>query len=252
MISTRLLRPFLALAMGAGVLAAGGALAAPRPPKLGPNLVANPSFEASTNDTATSQGIPVLPVGWTVEGATILFDYNQRGGHTGQRAVAISGSLAPGRQFCDASAALVTGGFTCVPNPAAAQTTQANDATQPYFSSRPFWVSQTAMRVKAGKTYRFAMYSIRPSLDPSVGVDGEGPSAKVRWVDAAGSTVKVVSGPVALKGAKRELGFRLSTLDLVAPPGAVGAKLMLGHSDYTVTSAQVAFDDVSFAEVVRK
>jgi hypothetical protein len=238
-------RAAVALALGLSVIGAGGALAAPKPVKLGANLVPNPSFEQSTNDEATANGVPVLPVGWTVEGATILFDYNQRIGHTGKRNVAISGSLAPGNEVCDAS----TGSYTCAPNPGAPATGAANDASMSAFSVRPFWVSAAAIPVKAGAKYRFSMYSIRPSLDPNAGVVGEGAASKVRWVDASGSTIKVVDGPVSLKGAKRELCFRLSSADLVAPAGAVGAKLMLGHSDYTVTSAQVAFDDIAFQQL---
>lgn len=248
MIAPRLMRPLVALALSASVLGAGSALAAPKPVKVGPNLVVNPSFEDSSNDTATANGIPVLPVGWTVEGATIVFDYNQRIGHTGKRNVAISGSLAPGKQICDAS----TGTYMCVANPAAAATGPVNDAALGVFSVRPFWVTEKALPVTAGKTYRFSMYSIRPSLDPNAGVVGEGAASKVRWLVASGATLTVVDGPVALKGTKRELGFRFSTLDLVAPAGAVGAKLLLGHSDYTVTSAQVAFDDIAFAEVLAK
>lgn len=242
----RSVRPLVAALLAVGVIGAGSAVAAP---KLGPNLVVNPGFEQSSNDAATANGIPVLPIGWTVEGATILFDYNQRAGHTGKRNVAVSGSLAPGKQVCDASAAIATGGYTCVPNPAAAGTGAANDGALSVFSVRPFWVTEKAIPVAAGKKYRFSMYSIRPSLDPNAGVVGEGAASKVRWVDASGMTIKVVDGPVALKGAKRELGFRLSSLDLVAPAGAVGAKLLLGHSDYTVTSAQVAFDDIVFQKV---
>lgn len=249
MIASRLLRPLVVLAVTAGVLGAGSALAArPAPVKLGPNLVVNASFEESSNDTATANGIPVLPVGWTVEGATIVFDYNQRIGRTGKRNVAISGSLAPGKQVCDAS----TGAYVCQPNPAAGVTGQVNDASMGVFSVRPFWVTEKALPVTAGKTYRFSMYSIRPSLDPNAGVVGEGAASKVRWLTASGALVSVVDGSSALKGAKRELGFRLSTIDLVAPAGAAGAELLLGHSDYTVTSAQIAFDDIFFAEVLKR
>jgi hypothetical protein len=236
-------RVLLALCVGLSFSVAGAAQAGA--PKLGPNLAPNPSFEQSTADPATQQGIPVTPVGWSFEGATILFDYNQRIGHTGKRNVAISGSLAPGRQVCDAS----TGSYTCAPNPAASATGAVDDASMAAFSVRPFWVSAGAIPVKAGSRYRFSMYSIRPSLDPNAGVVGEGAASKVRWLDAAGATIKVVDGPVSLKGAKRELGFRLSSADVVAPAGAVGAKLLLGHSDYTVTSAQVAFDDIAFQQL---
>jgi hypothetical protein len=242
----RALRPLVAVALAAGVVGASGAVAAP---KLGPNLVVNPGFEQSTSDEATANGIPVLPVGWTVEGATILFDYNQRAGHTGKRSAVISGSLAPGRQFCDASGAIATGGYTCVANPAAGPKSSANDAATNAVSVRPFWVSQTAIPVTAGKKYRFSMWSFRPSLDPNAGVNGEGATSKVRWVDASGLTVKVVDGPSAVKTAKRELTYRLTSADLVAPPGAAGAKLLLGHTDYFVTSAQVAFDDIAFQKV---
>jgi hypothetical protein len=146
---------------------------------------------------------------------------------------------------CDAS----SGTYTCAPNPGAPVTGSANDAAMSRFSIRPFWVTEKAIPVKAGAKYSFSMYSIRPSLDPNAGVVGEGAASKVRWVDASGATLKVVDGPVSLKGSKRELGFRLSSLDLVAPAGAVGAKLLLGHSDYTVTSAQVAFDDIAFQKL---
>ena len=243
----QLVRPALAASACLALALSGTALAGTKT-TLGPNLVPNPGFEQSQNDALVDNGIPVPPVGWTFEGATIVFDYKGDGGHTGRHRVAISGSLAPGRQICDAS----TGAYTCVPNPAASGTSQVNDAALPYSSIRPFWVSAAPIPVATGKTYRFGMYSLRPSFDPSVGVNGEGPVSKVRWVNASGSTVSVVNGPQALKTAKRELGYRFSTLDLVAPAGAVGAKLLLGHSDYTVTSAQVAFDDISFAQVTRR
>jgi hypothetical protein len=231
--------PLLASMVFAGVAHAGA-------PKLGPNLAPNPSFEVSSQDAATQNGIPVTPVGWSFEGATILFDYNQRGGHTGARNVAISGSLAPGRQVCDASAAVVTGGYTCVPNPAVAGSDAAYGAADSKYSVRPFWTTAAPIPVKAGKKYRFSVYAIRPSLDPNAGVMGEGAQTRVRWVDAAGNGLSVVDGASHVKGPKRSLGFTLISADLTAPAGAAGAVLMLGHTNYTVTSAQVAFDDVSF------
>lgn len=234
--------PLVASVVLAGAASAGG-------PKVGPNLVPNASFEDSSQDTATQQGIPVTPVGWAFEGATILFDYNQRGGHTGARNIAISGSLAPGKQVCDASAAVATGGYTCVPNPAAAATGQVNDTAQGTYSIRPFWVSAKPVPVAAGKRYRFSVYAIRPSLDPSAGVEGEGALTRVRWVDAAGKALSVTDGASLVKGPKRQLGFKLISADLTAPAGAAGAVLMLGHTDYTVTSAQVAFDDVAFQQL---
>lgn len=246
----KLLRPALCLALIASLLAVGGAGAAAKKPtlKLGPNLVLNPSFETSTVEAATANAVPVLPVSWTVEGATVLFDYNQRVGRTGKRHVAVSGSLAPGKQACDASA---DGTFRCVPNPAASVTGQVNDAAMSRFSVRPFWVTDKAIAVRAGKPYRFAMWTARPSIGAD-GVAGEGAASKVRWFDAGGAVLKVVDGPSLLKTAKRQLGFQQATLDVTAPAGAVGADLLLGFTDYTVTSAQVAFDDITFQEILRR
>lgn len=236
-------RALLVLPLALSVAVAGAAQA--RPPKLGPNLAPNPSFEQSSADQATQNGIPVTPVGWSFEGATILFDYNQRGGHTGARNVAVSGSLAPGKQVCDAS----SGSYQCVANPAASVTGAVNDGTQKTYSIRPFWITAAPIPVTAGKRYRFSVFAIRPSLDPSAGVNGEGALTRVRWVDAAGKALSVTDGATLVKGPKRQLGFKLISADLVAPAGAAGATLMLGHTDYTVTSAQVAFDDVTFSQV---
>jgi hypothetical protein len=240
-------RALVVLAVALVVGLAGAAQAGA--PKLGPNLVPNASFEQSSNDAATQQGIPVMPVGWSFEGATILFDYNQRGGHTGARNAAISGSLAPGKQICDASGAAATGGYTCVPNPAASVTGAANDGAQNTYSIRPFWVSAAPIPVAAGKRYRFSVFAIRPSLDPNAGVDGEGAVTRVRWLDATGKALSITDGASLVKGPKRQLGFKLISADLTAPAGAAGAVLMLGHTDYTVTSAQVAFDDVRFQQL---
>jgi hypothetical protein len=236
-------RALLALPLVLSLGLAGAAQAGA--PKVGPNLVPNPSFEQSSVDQATQQGVPVTPVGWSFEGATLLFDYNQRGGHTGARNVAVSGSLAPGKQFCDAS----TGAYQCAPNPASSVTGAVNDGAQNTYSIRPFWVTAAPLKVTAGKRYRFSVYAIRPSLDPNAGVVGEGALTRVRWVDVSGKAISITDGASSVKGPKRQLGFKLISADLAAPAGAAGAVLMLGHTDYTVTSAQVAFDDVSFQQL---
>jgi hypothetical protein len=232
--------PLLASLAFAGAAHAGA-------PKVGPNLAPNPSFEQSSNDTATQNGIPVLPVGWSFEGSPLLFDYNQRGGHTGARNAQITGALAGGRQLCDHSQP--SGQELCVGNPAYAQTHQVDETVAPTYSIRPFWVTASPLPVTAGKTYHFAVYAIRPSLAPDAGVVGEGAQTRVRWVDAAGNGISVVDGASLVKGPKRQLGFRLISADLKAPAGAAGAVLMLGHTDYSHTGAAVAFDDVSFQQV---
>lgn len=239
----------LAVLVALFATASAGAAAKKSTLRLGPNLVVNPSFESSTLDPATANGIPVLPVGWTFEGATVLFDYNQHGARTGTRQVAISGSLAPGKQVCDASA---NGSFMCVANPAASVTDPLNESSLSSASIRPFWVGEKGIPVTAGTAYRFSMWSARPSLSVNDGVVGEGTASKVRWLDASGSTISVVDGSSSLKVAKRQIGYRLTSADLVAPAKAVGAKLMLGHTNYTVTSVQVAFDDISFQEILHR
>jgi hypothetical protein len=235
------LRTLLVLPLLASFAIAGSAHAAA--PKLGPNLAPNPSFEQSSNDAATQNGIPVTPVGWTFEGSTVLFDYNQRGGHSGARNVQISGALGGGRQLCDHS---IDGSERCAANPAYAQTHQYDEQFAPTYSIRPFWVTDSALPVTAGKTYRFSVFAIRPSLAPDAGVVGEGAQTRVRWVDAAGNGISVVDGAALVKGPKRQLGFKLISADLKAPAGAAGAVLMLGHTDYSHTGAAVAFDDVAF------
>lgn len=249
MIAPRLLRPLVAVALGVAVLGSGSALAAPKakPVKLGPNLVVNPSFEESTVDPATANGFPVLPVGWTFEGATELFDYNQRIGRTGKRNAAITGALGGGKQFCDHSGP--TGAETCAANPAYAQTHAVDEGTRGTYSVRPYWVTAAPIKVVPGARYRFSAYAFMPSLNPDAGVVGEGASTAVRWVDASGRGLSVAEGGTVVKGPKRQLGFKLATADLTAPAGAAGAVLMLGHTDYSHTGTQVDFDDISFQKL---
>ena len=129
----------------------------------------------------------------------------------------------------------------CTPNPAAGAT-----AALPL---RPAWVTDAPIAVEAGKKYRFSTWIIMPSLNPDAGVPGEGAETRVRWLDEAGSVLATVTGPTLVKSAKRQLGWKLVSADLLAPKGAIGAQLLLGHTDYTTTSTQVAYDVVSFAQL---
>lgn len=242
-------RALLALPLVVSLVVGGAAEAKSKPkpvtPVLGPNLAPNPSFEESSVDPATQNGIPVTPTGWSFEGSTVLFDYNQRGGHTGARNIAISGALGGGKEICDHS----SGAEQCAPNPAYAQTHQVDDATVGTYSIRPFWTTAAPIPVTAGKSYQLSVWAIMPSLDPNAGVMGEGAATRIRWVDASGKAVSVVDGPSFVKGPKRTLGFKQISGVLTAPAGATGAVLMLGHTDYSHTGTQVAFDDVSFNQV---
>ncbi len=232
-------RAVLAVAVASAVTWASVAAAAP--PKLGPNLAPNPSFELSQFETGPvapgSLAQPLLPTGWTVEGATILFDHSPNAFHDGKRGAAISGALGGGRQICDGS----SGTQRCTPNPAPSATSAV--------PARPFWKSQAPVPVTAGTKYRFGVWTIMPSFNPDAGVPGEGVSTRVRWTGANGAVLSTVDGPSLLKGPKRILGWKRISADLVAPKGATGAVLLLGHSDYTTTSTQVVFDEVSFGTV---
>ena len=248
MIKSRLLRPLVAVALAASVAGAGGALAAPaKAPKLGPNLAPNPSFEESLDATTIDGNYnPVPPVGWANEGLTVLFDYKTSVGRTGKKMVAISGALGGGKQFCDGS----SGADQCTGNPAYAATSQVDQGTRNSYSMRPFWTTAEGVPVVAGKTYRFSAWASMPSFNPDAGVPGEGAATQVRWLNAAGDGIGISEGGKLLKQTgKRILGFKLVTADLKVPAGAVGAVLMLGHTEYSHSGAQVAFDDVSFQQV---
>ena len=229
------IRSLLVLAVAGAVAAAGSAAAAPV--KLGPNLVSNPGFEQSQVEPAGAAGQPLLPTDWTVEGASILFDHSQNVFKDGKRGAAISGALGGGRQLCDGS----SGSFVCAPNPAAAAT-----ASLPL---RPAWATDAPIAVVGGKKYRFSTWIIMPSLNPDAGVMGEGAETRVRWLDASGGVISTATGPSLVKSAKRLIGWKNIAVDLVAPKGAAGAQLLLGHTDYTTTSTQVAYDGVVFAQV---
>lgn len=236
-------RSLIALALAAAVAAGGSAVAAPA--TLGPNLVSNPGFEESQFEAVSAavaaanggRGQPILPVDWAIEGASILFDHSDNVWKDGKRGAAISGAFGGGRQLCDGS----SGSFVCTPNPAAPAT-----AALPL---RPAWVTDAPIAVTAGKKYRFSTWIIMPSLNPDAGVAGEGAETRVRWLDASGSVLSTATGPVLVKTARRLIGWKNVAVDLVAPKGAVGAQLLLGHTDYTTTSTQVAYDGVSFAQV---
>ena len=225
-------RSLIALALAGVVAGAGSAVAAPA--KLGPNLVANPSFEKSSLELP---GQPVLPADWSFEGASVLFEHRSNLFKDGSRSVSIAGALGGGKQICDGS----SGSQTCTPNP-------AQSAMAP-LGLRPAWVTDADIKVTAGKKYRFSTFVIQPSLNPDDGVPGEGAETRVRWLDANGRVLSTAIGPTLIKSAKRIIGWKLITADVVAPKDAVGAQLLLGYTDFTTTGIQFGYDAVAFAQV---
>lgn len=223
-------RALTALCLASLVAGAGSAAAAP--PRLGPNLVANPGFEKPGVELP---GQPVLPADWTVEGVS-AFEHRANLFKGGARSVSLAVGLSGGSQLCDGS----SGMQRCVANPAPAATSSL---------PRPAWVTAAPIKVVAGKRYRFSSFIIQPSLNPDDGVPGHGASARVRWLAANGAVLSTVDGPSLVKGPKRVLGWKAVSADVVAPAGAVGAKLLLGYTDFSTTGLQYGFDDVVFAQV---
>ncbi len=224
-------RTLTALCLAGIVAGAGSAVAAPA--KLGPNLVANPGFEASALE---APGQPVLPADWLVEGVS-AFEHRANLFKDGARSVSLSVAAGGGSQVCDGS----SGEQQCAANPAPA----ATGATP----LRPAWVTDAPLAVTAGKRYRFSSFIIQPSLNPDDGVPGEGAVGRVRWLAADGSVLSTVDGPKLVKGPKRVLGWKNVSADVVAPAGATGAQLLLGFTDFSTTGLQYGFDGVVFSLV---
>ncbi len=250
----RTLRPLLAVAVALSVLGGGAALAAPKAPKLGPNLAPNASFEQGNDATIVDGNYnPVPPTGWAYEGADRPVRLqDERQVEPARRSVAISGALGGGKQAVRRQRGPVDRWSTCAPNPAYAVTSQADRGTRKTLLDAAVLDHRHAIAaVTAGKTYRFSAYAgpAEPRrLTPAC-------QARERRRRSAGWTLLAPASPSARAAklvkvaGKRSLGFKLATADLKAPAGAAGAVLMLGHTEYTHTGAQVAFDDVSFQAI---
>ncbi|MBK5305442.1 MAG: hypothetical protein JJD92_02005 [Frankiaceae bacterium] len=219
------------VALAALAVPAGAAKA----PKLGPNLVVNPSFEASALEgtPATAPGSlpqPVLPTGWTFEGVSALFDHSPNVHHTGKRAAAISGTLSGGRDFCE------TG--SCVDNP----TNAVKDASASTMTMAPHWRTQSPIAVTAGKGYQLGFWGGTSIVTSHKGLD-----AIVRWVGANGVAVSQQTLVNTTDGGSSD--FTKFVYKRVVPPaGATGAVLLFGQSD-DAWIGQVFFDDIYFGTV---
>jgi hypothetical protein len=201
---------------------------------LGPNLLPNPSFEASVFEPspvpayATSQ--PLLPVGWTAEGATGLFDHGQHGAHTGKRAISISDPASTPASFCQQK--------TCVDDPAEGPRT----TLAPYYSETPSWRTQNAVPVTPGKTYQLSAW-----VSWSLETINYGAVTAVRWVDGNGLTVGFTAGPKLLADARNSpaLSWTQITGTVTAPAGTSGAVILLGDNDGPWISS-LTYDDAYF------
>lgn len=200
---------------------------------LGPELAPNPSFEASPTDpTGDTTRQPLLPTGWIFEGAAGLFDHSENGKHTGKRMAAISVPASTPDGACQQG--------VCVENPM----NVAQDATAKYASVTPFWRTQSPVRVTAGKSYLFSVWSAQ-----TLATIGTGAITKIRWVDANGLPLSESGGDKHLQrvGEAPETVWEQLSATVTAPAGATGAIIMLGASDDLFIS-QIKFDDVSFRQ----
>jgi hypothetical protein len=243
MITTARLRACLALATVAGM---AGALLAPaeaaRAPKvvLGPNLLPNASFESSVFEPApvpqyaTSQ--PLLPVGWTFEGATGLFDHGQHGARSGKRAVTISTPAATPRTVCQKG--------HCVTNPVDGP----RGSAQQYYSEIPVWRTQSAVPVTAGKTYQLSAW-----VSWALETVGYGAVTSVRWVDGNGVPIGITAGPKLIADARNSpaLTWKQISATVKAPAGAKGAIVLLGDNDGPWISS-LTYDDAYFGTYIKK
>ena len=222
------------LALGGGALLPAQAAKAPTV-VLGANLLPNPSFEASVFEPApvpayaTSQ--PLLPVGWTFEGATGLFDHGQHGAHLGKRAASISAPQSTRRNVCADAA-------HCADDPADGPRT----SVQQYYSEMPAWRPQNAVPVTPGKTYQLSAW-----VSWTLETIDYGAVTAVRWVDASGMPVGFTAGPKLIATARNSPALTWTQIagTVTAPAGASGAVILLGDSDGQWISS-LTYDDAYF------
>ena len=223
-----------ALALAAGALMPAHAAKAPTV-VLGPNLLPNPSFEASVFEPApvpayaTSQ--PLLPVGWTFEGATGLFDHGQHGAHTGKRAATISIPQSTRRNVCADAA-------HCADDPADGPRASLAE----YYSEMPSWRTQNAVPVTPGKTYQLSAW-----VSWTIETQDYGAVTAVRWVDASGMPVGYTAGPKLIANTRNSPALSWTQIagTVTAPAGAAGAVILLGDSDGQWISS-LTYDDAYF------
>ena len=209
--------------------------AKPKPQKPGPNLLVNAGFEDSAfeGNAAVAKGSlaqPVLPTGWSFEGASALFDHSPNVKRSGKRSAAISGSLSTPRTICQNG--------TCAENPA----NGPKDTLAPTYSLTPAWRTLDPVKVKAKTRYTLTAY---------VGWDlmtfGTAASTKVRWLGADGRVISQVTAASIKSNPRNSALLRWTKISgvVTAPAGAVSAHVLLSHGDDLFIS-QVRYDDVYF------
>lgn len=206
----------------------------------GPNLLPNPSFEASAFEPGPVPRYtleqPLLPEGWVFEGSAGLFDHYPAGSGgrevaNGQRAIAIS---IPASSKDDICADPPVG---CHDNPI----NPVRDGARLVYSVTPHWRTALPVAVTPNAEYRLSAWT---QLD--IVTAGEGSSARVRWLDGNGVPIGE-----NLVWTRRVTGTDSGSVGLVktgtvrAPAGARQAHVLLGHTD-DLWIGQARFDAAFF------
>jgi hypothetical protein len=219
-----------AVALGAGLFAIPPAHA------IGQELLPNRSFEQGTNTTST-QGVdqPLLPVGWSFEGAAGLFDHTAHDHHTGRYAAGISAPASGKRRVCaDQPVGCHDDGPV---------NTLKDTAADKAMSVPPAWRPQNAISVSPGTVYEvngWYTWSFATALDG-------GALVRVRWLDANGVGIKTV---LAFQGPNPSasivaMPWTYFAGRVTAPAGAVKAVPLFGSMD-DAWNSNMAYDDVGF------
>lgn len=236
----------VALASAAAALALAASLVVPPARAAGPELLPNGDFETGTNPSPViavpgvgTYDQPLLPVGWTFEGAAGLFDHSAYEHHHGRYSAGISVPASGGTHVCQQ------------PHPSVPQTcadyTPLNlakgAADGAAYSVTPAWRPQDPVSVTGGVVYEIAgWYSWQVATE---GVSGA--IVKVRWLDANGVGIRTdtVFADYATPANKDVKNWTQFIRLIGAPPAAVKAVPLFGALD-DVNITKVSYDQVSF------
>jgi hypothetical protein len=221
-------------ALAAGALALGGMPAAQAAPV---NFLINGGFEEGVNPAPPTQGIdqPLVPIGWSVEGAAGLFDHTANDRRAGRRSAAISIPASGKRRACGPAPA------GC--NDLGPVNTVKDTAADKAVSVAPAWRPLTPVRVSPGVTYQ-----VNGWVKWNVATEGEGGAlVRVRWLDGNGVSLgsAVPVSWIANAANSFVLNWTFFAVNLVAPPGAVQAVPLFGAQDDAFIT-QVLYDEVFF------
>lgn len=218
---------------------------------VGPELLTNTDFTQGTNPNPRIQQYnqPLLPVGWSFEGAAGLFDHTAAKFNSAPYSAAISAPASGPRKVCQGNPAPGT-----VPNvipqtcpPLDATGTAKDTLAGRAASITPAWRPQNPVSVTAGETYQISAFVTWDLATAGLG----GAWVRVRWIDANGVGISQSTAISKVATVHDSTFLRWTPVSglVKAPAGAVKAVPLFGtHDDAFIT--QVAYDDVSFRAII--